>query len=306
MFALKFRFFAKKILILLFAMVICPLLIVPSWAFTPGRDGNLTVTAANMVINPAITMSSDAAAGATRIRQTPNNNDTLGLTVGDLLLIYQATGATITDVNNYTYGTISNLQGAGNYEFVTVTSLPVFTGNQNLRRFIGISTACGGLKNSYTVSQGAVQIIRVPQYNNLTINAGASIVPTSAWNGTVGGVVAMHVNGTLSINSTGSITASGRGFRGGTVVTSSAPNGVTTYNSTANDDGAAKGESIAGIVAQRARGAAANGGGGGTSHNGAGGGGANGNNGNSWTIGSPAVNGGTRCDDKCFPIRVGA
>ncbi len=294
-----------------FTLGVCSALVTlcssPLAAFTPGKDGNQTITTANTIVNSVILMSETANAAADRIRIDEAAFPNLPITVGDLLLIYQATGAQITNDNNYTYGTISNLRGAGNYELVTVTSLPIFTENPSNRGFIGISTSCGGLRNTYNIAQGTVQIIRVPQYNNLTINSGASIVPPNntavtdplnsnnpftSWNGSIGGVVAVHVNGTLLLNGTGTITATGRGFRGGVRETTGAPNGETSYNSTDGNIGARKGESIAGIVAQRGRGAAANGGGGGTSHNGAGGGGANGNNGQSWTIGNPAVNGG--------------
>lgn len=259
-------------------------------AFTPGKDGNLTVAAANTVVNIYTTMSQNASAGDNRVRQTATSN-TLNLTVGDLILIYQAQGASIDTPNSYLFGNITNLNGAGRYEFARVTSVPIFNGNQNGQRYIGISTTCGGLENSYTVSQGSVQIIKVPQYADLTIQSGASIVPAD-WNGTTGGVVAVHVNGTLNIASTGSISATGNGFRGAARETSGAPTGITDYSTTVNDNGAAKGEGIAGQRNERGRGAAANGGGGGSSHNAAGGGGANGNNGNSWTIGNPAVTGG--------------
>src|SRR5205085_5854955 len=110
---------------------------------------------------------------------------------GDELIVMQMRGASIDTGTTSTYGTVSNLNGAGLYEFVNVASI---AGN-----VITITTGdCGGLKNAYSTA-GKSQVIRVPQINNLTINSGASVTAT-AWNGTIGGVVALHVGGTTTIN----------------------------------------------------------------------------------------------------------
>lgn len=62
-----------------------------------------------------------------------------------------------------------------------------------------------------TYTTGA-QVRTLPQYTNVTINSG-KIYTAKAWNGTVGGILAFLANGTVTI--TGSITASSKGFRGG-------------------------------------------------------------------------------------------
>ncbi|MDO9405115.1 MAG: hypothetical protein Q7T87_13870 [Polaromonas sp.] len=98
----------------------------------------------------------------------------------------------------------------GNYEYATVTSIAGATHN-----------LAAPLVNSYAQSVGATQlqtfqVIRVPQYANLTVNGTIS---PPAWTidasgrGT-GGVIALDVSGVLTMGAAGVIDASGRGFRG--------------------------------------------------------------------------------------------
>jgi hypothetical protein len=143
------------------------------------------------------------------------------------------------------------------------------------------------LRNSYSVA-GMTQIIRVPQYSALAIQNGASIT-APAWNGTTGGVVAVFVQGAVTLVG-GNIDVSGTGFRGGAADVGAQPAGtaVSSYRSINQPDGGEKGEGIAGYESvlpngYYGRGAPANGGGGGNSNRSAGGGGANGDNGNTWT-----------------------
>jgi hypothetical protein len=70
------------------------------------------------------------------------------------------------------------------------------------------------ISNIFDPSGGAVQLIAVPDYLNLTISPGASIVPLT-WNGAIGGVAVVMVSGTLTINAGGLIDASGYGFQSG-------------------------------------------------------------------------------------------
>lgn len=249
-----------------------------------GVDGDFTVTAANTVLNNYTALATDVVAGATSFevdrRADLNNSINGNLEAGDLLLIIQMQGATISTTDTVNYGTVSALNSTGLYEFVTVSS---FSGNN-----ISINTTnCGALKNSYTVA-GKTQIVRVPQYSNLTINSNASVIPTD-WNGITGGIVALQVRNTITIN--GTISVSSAGFRGGVIenTTTNQVANVPGYRSTSAAYGAEKGEGIAGFqtnydaFGRYGRGAAANGGGGGNAHNSGGGGGANGNSGNDWT-----------------------
>ncbi len=258
----------------------------PIQAYSPGKDGVATITAANTVINTYYSVSGGLIAGASTVPLS----SVAGLSVGDVLMIYQAQGATITTTNTATYGRVVALDNAGRYELVSIVAI---TGSS-----ITINTACSaGLQFSYTA--GRTQAIRVPQYTSLTVSGAGSIVATP-WNGTQGGVVAAIVQGTASIGGAG-ISAAGAGFRGGVLdnTTTAAGTDVLLYVGAAAADGGEKGESIAGFQAgydslggRYGRGAPANGGGGGNAHNAGGGGGANGNPGGSWTgTGNPSLAG---------------
>ncbi|MBM7114307.1 tandem-95 repeat protein [Archangium primigenium] len=251
-----------------------------------GSHGNFTVTAANTVLNRYTALTADAAVGATslQVASAADLNSPIGaignLVPGDLLMIIQMQGATINTADTAAYGTVTALNGAGHHELVTVESV---TGNTVRLRTDGECTT--GLRYPYTAS-GHAQVIRVPQFSALTVNAGASVVSTP-WNGTIGGVVALQVAGAVTLN--GALDVSGAGFRGGALDNFAGMNS-TIYRSASNTAGAEKGEGIAGFQTEYdalggryGRGAAANGGGGGNSHNTGGGGGANGNNGNTWT-----------------------
>jgi uncharacterized repeat protein (TIGR01451 family) len=277
----------------------------PVQAAFPGTDGSLIVTSANTILNQydAITSISSNTVTVSNISNLTSalvgSNGSLGpLAPGDMLMIYQAQGATIDTSNTSSYGNVNSYNSAGRYEFVTVGSI---SGNA-----ITVATACGSLKNTYVPT--LAQVIRVPQFSSLTIDSGASITAPT-WNGSTGGVVAIHVLGTTTVN--GQIDLTGKGFRGGAIVSNSGNNaGSTTYRSNGsytagsygsggfpedNVVGGEKGEGIAGsqtnydaLNGRYGRGAPGNGGGGGTGHNAGGGGGANGNNGVVWNgLGNP-------------------
>jgi len=258
-----------------------------------GMSGAKTISTTNVILNEFTTLSADAAAGATSITvgsSTLNANGRFSgsLASGELVMIIQMQGATLTTTSatSVTWGAVSAYNNSGKYEFDEVSGVPDGT-------HITLTSA---LKNSYT-SSGKVQVIRVPRYTDLTINSGASL-STDAWNGSTGGIIAVEVNDTTTIN--GTIDVSGKGFRGGTVQNNSVccSNGAdsTTYATSTASAAAQKGEGIGGdstvyktlTGGQYGRGAAANGGGGGCAHNGGGGGGANSGTVASWDgLGTP-------------------
>lgn len=189
------------------------------------------------------------------------------LSVGDRVLIIQMKGANINTSNTSAFGTVTNYNNCGNYEFATVTSL---SGNE-----VGFQYQ---LLNSYEIS-GAVQLIRVPQYTNVTVSG---TVTPQIWNGSTGGVLVMEVSGTLTLDA--GISASGYGFAGSTSSTN--PDGgcgnfTNYFYPVSSGYGAKKGEGIGevGVAMNGGRGALANGGGGGNKHNSGGGGGSNGSRG---------------------------
>ncbi|GAB4199339.1 MAG: hypothetical protein Fur0023_01530 [Bacteroidia bacterium] len=240
-----------------------------------GKDGNFT-TSSNIIVNQYYSITSNVNSGDNFVLVTPSPT----FSAGDLALIIQMQGAsvncyanpsnTVASLPNTNYGAITNYNNAGNYEFVQVSSV---SGNT-------VYLDCPVQKN-YTAS-GKVQLIKVPRYSNLTVN---NTIYGNYWNGNTGGVVAVEVSGTLTINAFGKISADTIGFRGGkTNLRNSSPAyGVGDMGHLDKNMGVYKGESIAGDTALYAalfsgrfgKGAVANGGGGGNAVNAGGGGGAN-------------------------------
>ncbi|MBX7116012.1 MAG: tandem-95 repeat protein [Myxococcaceae bacterium] len=249
-----------------------------------GTDGTFSVSGVT-VLNQYAVLAANAAVAANSITVTNaadlDSPDFGALTTGDLLLIIQMQGATIaTPDADAGYGAVTALNSAGLHEYVVVNSV---VGNT-----INLLNTCGGLRNAYSAA-GHTQVVRVPQLTSLTVtNTGTVTAP--AWDGQRGGVVALHVQNTVTLN--GSVDVSNLGFRGGNTDNSSlaVATDMALYRSANATDGAEKGEGIAGFIAEYdalggryGRGAPANGGGGGNSHNAGGGGGANGIAGNTWT-----------------------
>ncbi len=235
------------------------------------------IKAPNQVVNRYTALAADAVKGATTIAVA--NAAALNASAGDLLFVLQMQGAQVDGTESPTFGTVTNLDGAGNFEMVTVQGV---AGN-----LITLAAGCG-LVNGYAAA-AHTQVVWVPQYAALTVEDGGSITAPS-WNGATGGVVVIQA-GSVDLN--GLIDVAGLGFRGG-ALSNFANDPVTprfVFRSTDALTGAEKGESIAGFEAdydapaiggRYSLGAIANGGGGGASHNGGGGGGANGDNGNPW------------------------
>ncbi|MFI5150400.1 MAG: gliding motility-associated C-terminal domain-containing protein [Bacteroidia bacterium] len=249
-----------------------------------GKDGAKTVTATGTIVNEYTHLTANAASGATSITvaaNTLNANARFGgaLVPGDLIMIYQAQGAKLNGAvlgiagvpNDSSWGAVVNYENCGLYEFQEVSSVA----GANT-----INLDCG-LTNSYS-DTGMVQVVRVPRYASLTINA-AGVMTAQTWNGVngEGGILAVEVKGNTTI--TGKMDVTGLGFRGGALLDNNSNYGGGFYAAMNSGEGEDKGESIAGYEARydplgghRSNGAPANGGGGGRCHNGGGGGGANG------------------------------
>lgn len=278
------------------------------------RGKEMTVAiAGNQVVNTYTWATASAAAGSNSI--SVNNAAMTGgafgatpLAQGDLVMIIQMYGADVdiftwyvdngwgtytvpTSYNAWqvpgfwgtdpeTFGQILAYNNAGKYEKVEVLSV---AGNT-------INFTCG-LTNSYDYADAngllnGLQVIRIPRYQDLTVNAGASIIP-SQWDGQTGGIVALEVNGVLDLQ--GTISSSGYGFRGGLLDASASLTGqagvafADRYLGTSNhQEGSERGESIYGWHAKTdfrysrwGRGAVANSGAGGGYQNCGGGGGSN-------------------------------
>jgi gliding motility-associated-like protein len=164
--------------------------------------------------------------------------------------------------------------GAGNYEQNVIQSI---SGNTFILRY--------KVKRAYDIPGGRVQFVRIPFFQSYTASQKHTCMP---WNGAKGGVFALNVANTLTLNA--DIDVSGRGFRGGrsNKGASYACNKPDFYYSFSSNEGGEKGEGIAEVSAARMRGKGglASGGGGGNNTNagGAGGGnaGAGGDGGHQW------------------------
>ena len=172
---------------------------------------------------------------------------------GDLVLIMQMQGATIDATNTNSYGDGASgdpasgqtAATAGQYEYGIISTI---SGNT--------ITLTNNLVNTYTTAaatptagQQLFQVVRVPQYRTLTLNANVSNV--EAWDGKVGGVFVADVAGTFNLNGK-TIDLKGRGFRGGagrqltgTGAGTTMPSDAYRSLSTINTNGS-KGEGIAG------------------------------------------------------------
>lgn len=191
--------------------------------------------------------------------------------VGDTVLIIQMKGANFDSTNSSTFGSVVNINRAGNYEIARVTAISTNTITLN-----------GKLVNYYDVS-GFVQLVRARNYINANVS---SLLTCSPWNGQIGGVLVFNVVNTLSLGN--DIDVTGKGFRPGII--SNNPDGgcgagspgyyyPLTQSSTSSwsSGGAEKGEGIGVLSPSKlaGRGPLVNGGGGGNKHNHGGGGGSN-------------------------------
>jgi gliding motility-associated-like protein len=236
--------------------------------------GTVTTTANSASVNLSTTnpCGSDTVVNnyAAVLNRVPCSNTFLvdtatGFNPGDTVLMIQMKGATIDSSNTASFGTVLNYNGAGNYEFNIVKSVA------------GTSiTLQNNVRKTFDIPNGRVQLVRVPYFSNYTVNKKHTCM---AWNGRKGGIIVLNTSGTLTLNA--QIDVSKRGFRPGASANDVvAPCNQTNYyypTSPTNISGAAKGEGIAEVSANRdhGRGALANGGGGGNSHNSGGGGGGN-------------------------------
>ncbi len=188
--------------------------------------------------------------------------DPTGFSVGDRVMLIQMQGAVLDSTDSPSYGDISDFGQSGKYEFLNIAEI-----NINILIFEQ------AMVNRY--DGPGLQMIRVPVYNNVTVEGGA--LSAQPWDGLTGGVLAFEVTGTLTLND--DIDVSGLGFRGG--LNEADPEcspGVEGYEGyrCADRCGGRKGEGIGRISAEPyGRGRPANGGGGGNDHLSGGGGGAN-------------------------------
>ena len=223
---------------------------------TPGKDGaGGAITGIVNTYFPPTTAT--LAAGAKSVTLGGGVGAATPIGIGDLLLIIQMQDALINSTNSGAYGDGSpgdpatgstNLQSSGLFEYVTATNAVVIGGGT--LNFQGTGSG-GGLLNAYSKAAAAgangqqtYQVIRVPQYSSATLSSGLAPL---AWNGSVGGVLAIDVAAQLTLG--GTVAADSLGFRGGAGRILTGHNGdVNTDYVTQSGDGTngSKGEGIAG------------------------------------------------------------
>ncbi|MEN2489095.1 HYR domain-containing protein, partial [Flavobacterium sp. B11] len=308
--------FFRLILFILFATL--PIVSFAQVCGTPGVDGPVAVSSSVNTYYPItgnITLNAGAQsillAGVPATDQYSNNFGITPISAGDLILIIQMQDATINYTNTTSYGSgatnsgpdyiggtgFTSLGNTGVFEYVIATNNVPLTGG-NLT-FKGTGSNNGVLNSFYnanaTTTRGkrTFQVVRVPQYSNLTLTAN---ITTPPFNGVAGGIIAFNVSGTFNFNGF-SIDGSARGFRGGySPKANSGINDSKTYvDDSSKSNVSGKGEGIAGTPkymwdgfnqvantvegmpgGSSGRGAPANAGGGGNDHNTGGGGGGNG------------------------------
>jgi hypothetical protein len=157
--------------------------------FGSGTDGSSFITSANTIVNNYTQLMSNVSSGSTVLFV----NRTTEFNSGDEVIIIQ--------MQNGTNGV------AGRYEFATILS-------KNSSSIILDNPLAYGYYTGYFNQSNATaaQVVRVPNYRNLTINSGASITALP-WNGSVGGILAFRATGTVHV--LGHINATAKGFRGG-------------------------------------------------------------------------------------------
>lgn len=186
----------------------------------------------------------------------------------DVIIMQMQRNVVYDNSNTANYGGVSNMLTAGRYEMLKIASR---TGSAI------VLTAAPTIIFDFTSVNSSLQIISFRRLGSPNY-ATTSNITALPWDGNIGGVVALRVAGTLTLNHT--ITANGAGFRGG--IASSGTNGgacdPNTYFTGGNTVSAEKGEGVfrrTAAAEQYGRGKLVNGGGGGNVHNAGGGGGGN-------------------------------
>ena len=196
-------------------------------------------------------------------------SDATGLSQNDKVMLVQMKGASINTTNTSSFGDITSINNAGNYEINQVCRI-----NEDSVFFTYT------ILNDYTPT-GKVQLVKIPVYTDAIVTDTLKAAPWDNATG-LGGVLAIQVTGELTLNAP--VSAIGAGFKGGSFITSSGScisNFFTSYsyngNNSSPQNGAFKGEGVVDMMASQSggRGPAANGGGGGNNHNNSGAGGSN-------------------------------
>jgi hypothetical protein len=183
---------------LLLALVLCAtsaLAEPDTFRLGTGRDGALTVTEPGTVINRHVQVTGPLAPGDTVLLVA----STEAFAVGDLVMVLQTTGL-VPEPPRGAPGPINLADDpVGRWELARVESI----GKEELWLTAPLIHSYAGM---------VTQVIRVPEYPDVTVRRGASLIAVR-WDGSTGGVLTFLASGT--IHNDGELQASGAGFRGG-------------------------------------------------------------------------------------------
>jgi len=175
-----------------------------------GLDGNITVSSAVDLNTTAVADDRTyadminynvSAIGGSSLTTTATPN---GIISGDEVILISMQGIREGDYTN-----------VGNYEFFTVDQVngTTVTFTESITKYYGTGSSNSGLGTGDYNHK--VILMRIPQYNNVTINSGGNL-RGSIWDpGPKGGIICFRASGTVLINSGGAINMSGRGYKSG-------------------------------------------------------------------------------------------
>lgn len=175
--------------------------------FGNAGDGNLSIS--SPTTDAPIDSACTGTAGARALTATNGS-----FAIGQIILIHQTRGS-----------------GAGQWELNVIAG---YTAGEITTKY----------DLAYTYVSGA-QVIVVKQYANFTVDASQTLT-AKAWDGSVGGILAVMANGAITVN--GALELRQKGFRGATSATSGSgwagegTAGASVNQRTANGNGAGGGQ----------------------------------------------------------------
>lgn len=214
----------------------------------PSQDGDISSSG---VVNTYWRAVGNPGPGVSYFNLQDQRGASTPISAGDLLMIIQMQDTDFSSLNSPSYGDgtssfpahgYTSINDTGRIEFARAkNSVPLSGGSLEISdpSIYGHSDSSGYSKNR------RYQIIRVPQFRNLTLTGDLKALP---WDGLNGGIVAIDVAGELNFNGF-KIDVSETGFRGGGGQQYLDPgyNSITEFCDTSDSlIGGSKGEGIAG------------------------------------------------------------
>jgi hypothetical protein len=241
--------------------------------FGDGHNGTFVVSQPATILNSYAQLGVTANQGSTLVQ----TKDMFLATQGDLVLFWISGMESDPDAGSQVPIDLQ-MTAAGRFTFARVTAVS------------GRAFQLDG-PLPFRLPALTTQVVLVPEYSSITVNADAGVVP-QPWNGATGGIVAFLASEKAIID--GTVTADGAGFRGGIGAPSTIDGGCDRIDEPP-PGGNARGEGVAPVSLgppKTGRGNIANGGGGGICDSSGGGGG--GHRGRGGTGGKSAQSDGSR------------